>query len=74
MTSVESSHTESSLPPMRPGACCLKNDVLPTPVAQNRRSLPTSGETRNLVTKENTLCFLFLDINLKVAQRVEECV
>jgi len=34
----------------------------------------TLGETaRHLITKENILCFLFLDTNLKVAQRVEEC-
>lgn len=72
MTSVESSHIDSSLPPMMSVACYLKDEVLPTPVAQNRWSLPTSG-WNNLVSKENTLCFLFLDTNLKVAQRVEEC-
>lgn len=53
----------------------LKDDVLSTLVTQNDGpSPPLSETTRNLITKENTLCVLFLAINLKEAQRVEECV
>lgn len=53
--------------------CCLKDTVSPTLIAQNTWSPPHLGEAaRNLINKENTLCFLFIDTNLKVAQRVEE--